>query len=173
MSNTYKLNHPTVLVVDDEDDVHQITKISLRSLTYNGDRVRVVSAYSAEEALSILRAEPHIAVTLLDVVMESDHAGLDACRSIREELKNKFVRILLRTGQPGRAPEEAVVRDYEIDGYLPKAELTSLRLTTMVRTALKAYEELRDLELRRRSLETLHESVRELDSEVVWSGFLK
>ncbi|MEU1281549.1 response regulator [Streptomyces sp. NPDC005805] len=160
-----------VLVADDEEDVHHITRIALRPLVHNGRRLRILSAHSAAETLRVLQREPEVAVLLLDVVMESDHAGLDACRAIREELGNAFVRILLRTGQPGRAPEEAVVRDYGIDGYLPKADLTSLRLTTMIRTALKSYDELVALESRRSSLESVHESVREISGEGTWAGF--
>ncbi|MFF4426315.1 response regulator [Streptomyces sp. NPDC001549] len=160
-----------VLIVDDEEDVHRITRISLRSLSHRGSRVRLVSARSAAEARHCMRDNPDVAVVLLDVVMESDHSGLDVSRFIREQLGNTFVRILLRTGQPGSAPEETVVQDYEIDGYLPKAELTSSRLITMVRTALKAYDELVDLESRRRCLETVHESVRELNTDSTWVNF--
>ncbi|GGW67388.1 response regulator [Streptomyces xantholiticus] len=160
-----------VLIVDDEEDVHQITRISLRSLSHRGSRVKLVSARSAAEARQCMREHPDIAVVLLDVVMESDHAGLDVSRFIREQLGNTFVRILLRTGQPGRAPEGTVVQEYEVDGYLPKAELTSTRLVTMVRTALKAYDELVDLESRRHSLETVHESVRELNTDSTWADF--
>jgi CheY-like chemotaxis protein len=164
-------NEYAVLVVDDEEDVHDITRISLRTLTHNGQKVKILSAQSAAEALKILGANPHIAVVLLDVVMESEHAGLDACVAIRENLRNDLVRILLRTGQPGRAPEEKVVQEYSIDGYLPKAELTSTRLLTMVRISLKAFDELCDLDTRRRSLESVHESVRELREESAWADF--
>ncbi|MGW8358854.1 response regulator [Streptomyces wedmorensis] len=160
-----------VLIVDDEEDVHQITRISLRSLSHRGNRVNLVSARSGAEARQCMRDNPDIAVVLLDVVMESDHAGLDLSRFIREQLGNAFARIILRTGQPGRAPEETVVQAYEIDGYLPKAELTSTHLITTVRTALKAYDELVDLESRRRNLETVHESVRELNTDSTWAEF--
>jgi len=41
---------------------------------------------------------------LLDVIMETDQAGLDLVEFIRDTLKNETVRIILRTGQPGQAP---------------------------------------------------------------------
>lgn len=160
-----------ILIVDDEEDVHRITQIALRKFSYRGTEVELLKAFSAQEALTLLRAMPDISVVLLDVVMESDHAGLHACRSIREELENSFVRILLRTGQPGLAPEEKVVQEYDIDGYLPKSELSSTRLVTMIRTALKAFDELTGLEARRKSLESVHESVRELTETSAWSEF--
>ncbi|MFI8829328.1 response regulator [Streptomyces sp. NPDC053431] len=158
-------------MVDDDEDVHAITKIALRSLRYKGRSLQILEARSSAEALQILRVTPGVAVILLDVVMESSEAGLRACQIIRQQHENHFVRIILRTGQPGMAPEESVVRDYEIDGYLPKVEATSARLVTMVRTALKAYEEITDIEAKRRSLESVHETVRDLSGTSAWSAF--
>jgi CheY-like chemotaxis protein len=169
-SNPKPINH-RILVVDDDDDVHRITDIALRSFSYREAGAEVFRARSAQEALEVIKSVPGIGVVLLDVVMESSEAGLDACRAIREEVGNHHVRILLRTGQPGKAPEARVVDQYDIDGYLPKAELTSTRLVTAVRTALKAYGELIDLESRRRSLESAHESVRDLKESSAWSEF--
>ena len=135
-----------ILIVDDEEDVHAITRLSLRGLRYRGRRLEFLTATTGRSAVEIMRRHPGIAVILLDVVMENDHAGLDACRAIRDELDNAFVRILLRTGQAGVAPEKKVIEEYDIDGYLAKGELTSMRLYTAVRTSLKAYGELMDLE---------------------------
>jgi len=147
-----------VLVVDDEPDVAAVTRLSLRGMRHNGRPVELVIATTGAGAVAAMRADPSIAVILLDVVMETDTAGLDACRAIREELGNRYVRILLRTGQPGAAPERATIDDYDIDGYLPKAELTSNRLYAAVRTALKAFEELVDLDRHRRALWLLNET---------------
>ena len=146
-----------ILVVDDEEDIHQITKISLKGLRYQGRRLEFLYATSGKQAVQVMKDEPNIGVILLDVVMESNTAGLDACRTIREELGNRFVRILLRTGQPGAAPEKNVIQEYDIDGYLPKAELTSVRLFTAVRTSLKAYCELMELERYRANLTSIHD----------------
>jgi CheY-like chemotaxis protein len=147
-----------VLVVDDEPDVAAVTRLSLRGMRHNGRTVELVIATTGAGAVAAMRADPSIAVILLDVVMETDTAGLDACRAIREELGNRYVRILLRTGQPGAAPERATIDDYDIDGYLPKAELTTNRLYAAVRTALKAFEELVDLDRHRRALLLLNET---------------
>jgi CheY-like chemotaxis protein len=147
-----------VLVVDDEPDVAAVTRLSLRGMRHNGRPVELVVAATGAGAVEAMRADPGIAVILLDVVMETDTAGLDACQVIRDELGNRFVRILLRTGQPGVAPERATIDDYDIDGYLPKAELTTNRLYAAVRTALKAYDELVDLDRHRRALALLNET---------------
>lgn len=148
-----------ILVVDDEADVHAVTKLSLKGLRVADRPIELLTATSGAEAVDALRRNPSVAVILLDVVMETDSAGLDACRAIREELGNRFVRILLRTGQPGQAPERQTIEDYDIDGYLPKAELTSTRLFSAVRTAIKAWRELVDLERHRRYLATVHDCV--------------
>lgn len=148
-----------VLIADDEPDIHAVTRLSLKGVKRNGVGIEVLSAASGKEAVDMLRATPDIAVVLLDVVMESDTAGLDACRTIRGELGNAFVRILLRTGQPGAAPERQTIDEYDIDGYLPKAELSSTRLYSAVRTALKAYDELVELDRHRKHLAALHDCV--------------
>jgi CheY-like chemotaxis protein len=147
-----------VLVVDDEPDVAAVTRLSLKGMRHSGRLVELVTASTGAEAVAAMRAQPEIAVILLDVVMETDTAGLDACRAIRDDLGNRFVRILLRTGQPGVAPERATIDDYDIDGYLPKTELTTNRLYVAVRTALKAYEELLDLDRYRRALAILNDA---------------
>jgi CheY-like chemotaxis protein len=147
-----------VLVADDEPDVLAVTRLSLRGMRHGGRPVELVPVTTGAAAVSAMKADPGIAVILLDVVMETDTAGLDACRAIREELGNRFVRILLRTGQPGAAPERATIDDYDIDGYLPKAELTTTRLYAAVRTALKAFDELVDLDRYRRALMLLNET---------------
>ncbi len=148
-----------ILIVDDEPDIHAVTRLSLRGLKYAGRSVEFTTALTGKEAVQALREFPDTAVILLDVVMETESAGLDACRAIREELSNRFVRILLRTGQPGVAPERKTIDEFDIDGYLPKAELSSNRLYAAVRTALKAFHELLELERSRQVLSFLHRSV--------------
>ncbi|MBF2054549.1 MAG: response regulator [Candidatus Sericytochromatia bacterium] len=148
-----------ILVVDDEPDMHSLSRLSLKNLKYQGKGVELAFASSGQEAVAFMREHPETAVVLLDVVMETSTAGLDACQTIRTEIGNEFVRILLRTGQPGAAPEKKVIDDYDIDGYLAKAELTSNRLYTAVRTAIKAYQELLELQRHREVLNFLHDSV--------------
>jgi len=104
-------NHWKVLIVDDDSDVHEITKLALRGFEFQGEPLMFISAYSAEDARRLLAEHPDISVMLLDVVMETDDAGLRLVRHIRQTLNNPFVRIVLRTGQPGQAPEKQVVRD--------------------------------------------------------------
>ncbi len=151
-----------ILVVDDEPDMHALSRLSLKKLSFRGQGVEMAFASTGREAVEFMREHPETAVILLDVVMETSSAGLDACQTIRQEIGNDFVRILLRTGQPGAAPEKKVIDEYDIDGYLAKAELTSNRLYTTVRTALKAYSELLDLQRHREVFNYIHESITSL-----------
>ncbi len=144
-----------VLVVDDDPEVHAVTELALRGFEFDGMPIELLSVHSAAEAREFLRSERRhrIALILLDVVMETEHAGLDLVRFVREEMKNSVVRICLRTGQPGSAPERAVIAGYDINDYKSKTELSAQRLFTTVLASLRAYRDIVALERGRRGLE--------------------
>ncbi len=151
-----------ILVVDDDADVHRATTLVLRGLIIEGKPLTLLHAHSASEAEAILQQHPDIAVILLDVVMESDHAGLQLVQRIRSDLNNPLVRIILRTGQPGYAPELDTIRDYDINDYKTKTELTRIRLFTSLTTALRTYRQMREQEDMRIGLETVVRASTEL-----------
>ncbi len=134
-----------VLVVDDDPDVFRVTELSLRRLRFRGRAVQLLTASSGRAARALLDRERDIALALIDVVMETETAGLDLIRTIRTELGLNDMRIILRTGQPGQAPERDVILNYDIDGYAHKAEMTAMRLFTSVVAALRAYETMSNL----------------------------
>jgi diguanylate cyclase (GGDEF)-like protein len=142
-----------VLVVDDDPDVFRVTQLNLKRLQFRGRAVELLLASSGEAARELLRNEHDVALALIDVVMESETAGLDLVRSVRTDLGLRETRIILRTGQPGQAPEQSVIFDYEIDGYVAKAEMTAAKLVTAVVSALRAYEALREFANLSRELE--------------------
>ncbi|HEX7325326.1 MAG TPA: HD domain-containing phosphohydrolase [Rhodanobacteraceae bacterium] len=142
-----------VLVVDDDPEVRQVTRLVLGGVAFEGRRIEILEAASAAEAAAILRQRPDIAVMLLDVVMETPQAGLELVRQVRQDIGNRFVRIVLRTGQPGEAPELDVVTAYDINDYREKTELTATRLVVTLYTALRSYGDLRTIEAQRRGLE--------------------
>lgn len=135
-------DHWKVLIVDDEEEIHVVTRLALQDFHFGGRHLEFISAYNAEQARSVLRAQPDIAIILLDVVMETDDAGLAIARFIRQELGNHFIRIILRTGQPGIAPERRVLKVYDINDYRAKTELTQDRLFSVIYTALSSYRDL-------------------------------
>ncbi len=138
-----------VLVVDDEPEVHEVTHMMLWRTRFRGAGVELRSAYSAAEAKTILASDDEIALILLDVVMETDDAGLRLCHYVREELENDDVQIILRTGQPGQAPEREVILTYDINGYFLKTEMTSQKLHSVLISALRTYSYIKTLKAHR------------------------
>ncbi len=153
--------HWRVLVVDDDDDVHQTTRFALGKAVILGRPIELLHAYSAAEAKRILREEDEIAVILVDVVMETPDAGLSLVRQIRGD-GLRDLRVVLRTGQPGYAPELSVISEYEIDDYRTKSELTRIRLLTVLTAAIRTYAQIRMIGRNRNGLELIVESAKEL-----------
>ena len=151
-----------ILICDDEKEVHTITKAVLSDFVFKHKKLEFISAYNGKEAVEILSKENDIAIILLDVVMETDYAGLDVVKDIREKLKNKLIRIILRTGQPGYAPEKEVIQDYDINDYKEKTELTDIKLFTTVISALRAYRYMSSLERNRNGLEKIIDATRDI-----------
>ncbi|MGB3976719.1 MAG: HD domain-containing phosphohydrolase [bacterium] len=144
-----------IIIADDEPEVHTVTRLVLRDFSFKERPLLFLSAYSGEETQRLIEEHPDTALLLLDVVMETDHAGLEVVKYIRDTLKNTFVRIILRTGQPGQAPERKVISTYDINDYKDKTELTSDRLYTTVMASLRAYQDLLKIERNRKGLEQI------------------
>ncbi|MCJ8312957.1 MAG: DUF3369 domain-containing protein [Saccharospirillaceae bacterium] len=156
VSDSKKVIKYKLLIVDDEKDVHEVTKLVLHDFTFDGGVLEILHAYSGQEAKEIMLKEVDIAVVLLDVVMETPDAGLLVADWIRKTLLNKSVRIVLRTGQPGDAPEDKVIVKYDIHDYKEKTELTNRKLNTLLYSCLRSY---RDIKTISRSCEQLSEMV--------------
>src|ERR1700675_3279446 len=144
-----------VAVIDDDAAVHEGTRFALYDYSLHGQGIEIISAYSAAEGRELMRSVGDIAVILLDVVMETDDAGLKLVDFIRTQLKNEAVRIILRTGQPGQAPERQVIVDYDINDYKAKTELTADKLFTSLTAALRSYQQLERMVQTRRGLEII------------------
>ncbi|OQW95456.1 MAG: hypothetical protein BWK79_02435 [Beggiatoa sp. IS2] len=144
-----------ILIVDDEPDVHALARLNLKNFEFSSKPLQFFEALSAQEAKIILSAEPDIAVALIDVVMETDDAGLLLVDFIRNELKNSLIRLIIRTGQPGHAPEKYVIDNYDIDDYKDKTELTSQKLYTTMRSALKSFRDLGIIDSSRKGLKKI------------------
>src|SRR5919197_2959623 len=144
-----------IAVIDDEPAVHDGTRFALSDYRLNGQSLEILSAYSAAEGRELMRRHADVAVVLLDVIMETDTAGLSLVEFIRKELKNETVRIILRTGQPGRAPKRRVIVDYDINDYKAKTELTADRLFPAMTAALRSYQQIQRMVETRRGLEII------------------
>src|SRR5918911_214352 len=147
-----------IAVIDDDPAVHDGTRFALSDYSLNGQGLEILSAYSAAEGRKLMAEHRDVAAVLLDVIMETDAAGLDLVEFIRNEIKNETVRIILRTGQPGQAPERRVIVDYDINDYKAKTELTADKLFTTLTAALRAYQQLQRMVETRRGLEIIVEA---------------
>lgn len=158
-----KALHPwQVLIVDDEPDIHLATRLALSNIQYKNRPLELLNAFSGTEAGRMLEANPKIALILLDVVMETEDAGLRLVHKIRNEMHNSLVRIVLRTGQPGQAPEQRVILDYDINDYKTKTELTVQKLFTTVIASLRSYETLSAIDKSRQGLSKILEGAGDL-----------
>jgi EAL domain-containing protein (putative c-di-GMP-specific phosphodiesterase class I)/DNA-binding response OmpR family regulator len=128
-----------VLLVDDEPAVHEMSRLVLADLMFDGLGVELLSAESAVQARQILLRTGDVALVLLDVVMETDDAGIALVSFIRDQLRDIRMQIVLRTGQPGMAPERDMVLRHEINGYFLKTDITAQRLHSIVISALRTY----------------------------------
>ena len=138
-----------MLVVDDDPEVIAVTRLALTGFEFLGRRVQILSAHSGEAGREIFEREPDIAVALIDVVMETEDAGLRLVEFIRSGCDNHTTRVYLRTGQPGHAPVDRVIRDYDIDDYKEKTELTAQKLRTLLYSGLRAYRDITALQRQR------------------------
>jgi response regulator RpfG family c-di-GMP phosphodiesterase len=162
-----------VLIVDDDEGVHAITKSVLKKQIIDGRGIEFHSAFNGAQAIEVLSEIDDIAVIFLDVVMETNEAGLDACRRIREELNNDLVRIILRTGQPGSAPENEVIVRYRINDYKEKTELTASKLFSCMVTAIRSYQDLINLEQSKQGLRKVIEATKSITKKKSIGMFLE
>lgn len=151
-----------VLIADDDDAVHTMTEFALSNFQFQSKKLEFYHSYSGKETIEMLRQNEDIAVVLLDVVMEDEFSGLEVVKKIRDELKNSSIRIILRTGQPGFAPESRVIIEYDINDYKEKTELNSLKLQTVIAASLRSYSLIKSLEDKTKYLEEIN---RELELE--------
>ncbi|MCQ8877710.1 DUF3369 domain-containing protein [Pseudoalteromonas shioyasakiensis] len=162
-----------VIIVDDEPEVHAVTKLALSDFEFQDKRLEFISAYSGEEAKVMIDSHPDAAIVLLDVVMETDDAGLKVAQYIRETAKNNHIRIILRTGQPGQAPERQVIVNYDINDYKSKTELTAQKLFTVVMSSLRSYRDILSIEQSRQGLEKIIKASRDIFSAHSLENFIE
>lgn len=158
-----------VMIIDDDETVHEVTRLTLAGFTFEDRPLLLLSAFSAAQGALMLLENPDTAVALVDVVMENEHAGLDLIRVIREQHKNQMIRLVLRTGQPGQAPEGSVTRQYDINDYKEKSELSAQKLNNVVVTSLRSYRDLMVLDAHQTGLQRMIDATREI-SQIMFSN---
>ncbi|TEW52039.1 response regulator [Psychromonas algicola] len=172
-STDARLSPWKVLIIDDDEEMHAVTKLVLSSFEWDDIPLHFLSAYSAYEAELLFKEHNDIAVALVDVVMETDNAGLGLIKTIRDTLNNKETRLILRTGQPGQAPERKIIREYDISDYKNKTELSGIKLDTLMCNALRAYQSVMSLKKNKQGLEIVVASSSSLFESPTYESIVK
>lgn len=151
-----------ILSVDDEPSIHQITKLVLAGFTFENKKIKLSTASSAQEAIDYLKHHSDVALVLLDIVMERDDAGFDVANYLRSNENNHTTRIIIRTGQPGNLPEHEILKQFDVDGFTEKTELSTEKLHAIIYSSLRAYRDIVSIQQCKTKLETLIESMSHL-----------
>lgn len=153
--------HWRILVIDDDESVHQVTKLVLADAEIEHRPLEIISAYSSIQAKEILSNDDSFCMAFVDVVMETDHAGLELVEWIRKEHKNQGIRLVLRTGQAGTAPEARVIKEFDINDYKEKTDFTANKMITTVYASIRAYRDImtiqRSLDAFKKLIEATHD----------------
>ena len=155
-----------IMIIDDEPSVHEITARVLEGFTFEERGLLILNACSGRGAISLLDEHPDTALLLVDVVMETENAGLDLVRHVRDTLKNHHIQITIRTGQPGKAPEALVVSEYQIDTYTAKTEMTAGKLISLVTIALRSFKLSKALEVELERRKKAEKNLRQLNQDL-------
>nr|WP_273546206.1 MULTISPECIES: EAL domain-containing protein [unclassified Xanthobacter] len=147
-----------ILSVDDDELFQRSLRQSLTRFRYRDAEVVFLSANSAGQAAKVLSERSDVALVLLDVVMETDDAGLRLVRTIREVMGNAEIRIILLTGQPGMAPMQMSLEQFDISDYWLKTDLSNARLHSILVSNLRTWEQIRALNRARRGLQGIVEA---------------
>lgn len=167
-----KSSYYRILISDDDEEIHKVTKLVLKGFQMEGASLEFLDAYSAKETIEMLEKHSDIAIILLDVVMEEEDSGLKVVKYLREDMKNNITRIILRTGQPGVAPEDRIIVDYEIDDYKCKAELTVQKLISTMYVCLRAHKNIKALDRHKEGLHRVINASHDLFTYHSFSEFL-
>lgn len=131
-----------VLVVDDEPDVIDVTKVALKNTSIYGSDIRVIPCRSKQSTLELLSEKVKsftIAIGLIDIRMEGEMSGLELCNYIRYALNNRAINLYIRTGSEDAGLEEEAIKNYEIDGYLSLSQMTRDKLFSIIACGIKNY----------------------------------
>jgi PAS domain-containing protein len=132
-----------ILIADDEPSMHLVTKLALGDFMFEGRPLELLSAFGEDDTRRLLSEHPDIALILLDVIMDTTDSGFTLVRYIRDTLANKEIRIIMRTGQSGNAPEDRIIISYDINDFKDKTELTVAKLRTTMISSLRTYSHLK------------------------------
>ncbi len=141
-TNKFEKNNRTwkILIVDDEQDIHKIIKMIFDNHKIDDMNLEIFSACNSDEAIFLLKENSDIAVALVDIVMETEDAGINCVRRIRNELKNDKIRLILKTGYPSQIPGPEILEAFDISMFKQETDLTTQIIIEMICTSIKEFQ---------------------------------
>jgi len=143
-----------ILIVDDSDFTHRKLTEYLSKLKLPEDEIEIIHCYNTEEFKSIFQPD-NFALVITDLVMEKELSGIDVINYIRHISKDERVRILLMTEHPEKVPQELLMREYDVNGYIEKQSIGEFSIVIQVRALLKAYKDMLVFENAVRNIEDI------------------
>ena len=131
-----------ILVVDDDLDVHVATKLTLQNVVILGKTLKLIDVHSGHEAITLLKENRHIDLILLDMIMESQDAGLAVASWLRNEsgCHDKPI-IILRTGQPGLLKDAEILLNKNFNAVVEKSSITRSKFISLLTKMLQGIEQ--------------------------------
>lgn len=129
-----------VLVVDDDLDIHAVTKLCLSHAVIANRNLKLIDVYSGHAAIDVLKANDNIDLILLDVVMETQDAGLEVARWLHEDANwLRKPKIIIRTGQPGFHQIAEITKNKHVDAVLHKSSTSyAILIDTITKMLLES-----------------------------------
>ncbi len=113
-----------IMIVDDSDSYRETLERRFARNKFNQDTpYKIISSNSATSAIEKISSftEP-IDAFLIDIRMETDHAGITLIEYIRRKEQFRYSPIVVITGQPGEYSESRIKHEYLIHGYINKSD---------------------------------------------------
>ncbi len=130
-----------ILIIDDNEDIHTITKNAFFDEVINGKQISFLSAYTEKEALTFLKEfHQDIVVLILDLVLGDNGAeGCTIINYINKELHNSRLQIILRTGYYKKQEVKKIELNYPQVLILEKGETDVDMLIQIVTDKINIY----------------------------------
>jgi len=150
--NATQPTHWKILITDDQEMIHVMIKHYLSGYQFKGSGLQFIDAFSGQDAKTLLKDNPDIAVVLLDVMLEEPDTGFQIVQYIRETLNNKLLKIIMLTGKLNIDKAKFFFMKYDIDIYCPKYDINKIYF--MMTASLRAYQS-------SHAIYTLHEQLKQ------------
>ncbi len=129
-----------VLVLKAGNRTSGLMRKAMRGFSFEGRPLEILTACNAGQGREAFRKHPDIALVFLDSAMHENGAIFDLIGHIRQDLKNRRVRIVLRTGGFCGKTREALLERCEIDDLVVEKSGTFAGLFSAISEAFNGIQ---------------------------------